>query len=72
MRRLCCGCWGGIKDTSKNPWKDISNELPFFTQFVIYSVGNEVDTYFWKDKWLGDRSLCSSFFRNLMSSMRNY
>lgn len=50
---------GGIKGTSRNPWKDILSEFPLF--FSSKRGAGWEDTYFWVDKWSGDRPLCSLF-----------
>ena len=39
----------GVKGTSKNPWKDISVELPVLSQFVHCVEGDGRDISFWED-----------------------
>ena len=47
----------GVNSTFRNPWKDISFELPSFSQFSCCFVGDGKDNYFWEDQWVGENSL---------------
>ena len=39
----------------------MSIELPTFSQFVSCFVGDDKETFFWEDRWVGEGPLLSSF-----------
>lgn len=63
----------GVKGSHRNLWKIILKELPSFSHFVRYVVGEGKDAYFWEDHWVGKRPLCSLFPRLYhLSAFKNY
>ena len=40
----------GLKGTHRNPWKNISFELPIFSKLIRCFVGDGKHTYFWEDE----------------------
>lgn len=45
-----------LKGTSRNPWKAIVSDFSLLSQFILVDVGGRRVTYFWEDKWLGDKT----------------